>query len=644
VDGKPSGLVGIGSVNSLRNLQGDLIERIEVITNPSARYDAEGEAGIINIVLKKKKNPGFNASFQANTGYPHNHGGSINVNKRFKSLNFFANGGINYRRSPGNGYNEQRFLGEDTTFSFISDRAQLRGGLSGNIRAGIDYSLNKSTIITVSGLYSNSDQNNEVDIQYLDFDENDDLVQEIFRNQDENELDENLEFDFSLTKTFNNDGQKLTVDFKWTDNKDIEAANIFETNITSGDEPLEQRTNNTENQETLLIQSDYVHPFGKVGQVESGYRFTNRIIDNQFLVEEKQNGEFIPFEGFDNTYRYNEWIYAAYIQGLYRIGDYSVQAGLRLENTDINTFSLATDEEVNQNYTDLFPSVFFKRTISQASSVKLSYSRRISRPRFRLLLPFSNFSDARNFRQGNPNLMPEYTNSVEFEYVKNGKKASFQTAVYYRNRNNVIQRLQFVDSSDIASDFPITISVPINLGVENSYGHEISMSYDVNDWWSLNFNSNLFYSQVEAAFNDTQLTIGSVTWNVNAEDQNLNFEALNWNARFVSKLNLPGDIKFQTAVRYRAPTKQAQGRRLAFYTIDLGLSKDVFKGKGNVSLAIQDLLNSRVWRQNIEDEDFISSREFQWRERQTLLTFSYYINKQPRNNRGGGNWDGGGDF
>jgi outer membrane receptor protein involved in Fe transport len=643
VDGKPSGLVGVGSVNALRNLQGDLIERIEVITNPSSRYDAEGEAGIINIILKKKKDPGFNASFSANTGYPNNHGIAATINKRQNKVNFFLNGGLNYRRSPGNGSNEQTFFEEDTTFSFISDRQQLRGGISGNVRLGTDIYLNSNTTLTLAGLYSKSDQDNEVDINYRDFDEEGTLVQEIQREQDENEIDENIELDVSLIRTFQKKGQKFTTDFKWTDNRDIEAAEIVEDNFTNPDASLVQRTSNTENQQSLLIQSDYVHPLADVGQVETGYRFTNRIIDNDFLVEELNDDQYEPIEGFDNTYQYNEWIYAAYLQGLYRMGPYALQAGIRMEHTDILTTSEETDETVVQQYTNFFPSVFLKRDFSKESSVKISYSRRISRPRFRLLLPFSNFSDARNFRQGNPNLRPEFTDAAELEHVRNGKKFSFQQSVYFRNRSNTIQRIQFIDSSNVNAEFPVTIAVPVNLGTENSVGYELSFSYDLLSWWSFNVNSNIFYSRLTSDFDEDNITIGTIVWEVNVDEQNLNYSAFNWNSRLTSRMSLPGGTKFQTSFRYRAPTNTAQGRRLAFYTIDVGLSKEILKGKGNLSFAIQDLLNSRVWRQEINDADFVSSREFQWRERQFLLTFNYYINKKPRPQRDNG-WGGGDDF
>ncbi|MEM7551903.1 MAG: outer membrane beta-barrel family protein [Bacteroidota bacterium] len=642
VDGKPSGLAGIGSTDALRNLPSDLIERIEVITNPSARYDAEGEAGIINIVLKKDQKKGINGSVTVNAGYPENFGTSINLNRRAGKFNTFLTYSFRYRNTPGNGGSNQVFTEEDTTFSFIRDLERSRSGFSNTVRGGFDFFLDDKTTLTFSGLYSISDQETDVDINNFDFDSNGDEVQRVNRFQLEGEDDTNLEFDFSLRKEFARPGQRFDFDFKWTDNDDVETADIIEDNLTNENvEDIIQRTSNTENQQTLLIQADYVEPFTATSKLEVGLKSTNRVIDNNFLAEEQNaSGEFIAISQFNNQFIYDEWIHAAYIQYASEFSDFKYQIGLRSEFSDIETrLSESPEDEADREFIDFFPSAFLSKEISDQSSLKLSYSRRISRPRFRLLLPFSNFSDSRNFFSGNPDLNPEYTNSVEVEYVTNRDKGSFLTNVYYRRRNNVIQRITVVDSinNDFSNNFPFINRIfPVNLATESSVGWEVSVSYDVAKFLTFNFNSNLFYSEVEGEF----------------EGEDFGNETFSWNSRFVSRWDLPADMKLQASLRYIAPRQTAQGERLSITSIDLGLSKDILKDKGTLTIGVSDLLNDRRRRSIIEGENFITRDDFQWRERQWTMTLSYRFNedkndrRRGRGDRGGygGGGDDGGDF
>ncbi len=202
IDGKPSGLTGISTADVLRQLQGDLIDKIEVISNASARYDAEGEAGIINIVLKKEKRSGFNGGITVSAGYPHNHGLSANLNYRKGMVNFFTSLGGSYRTTPGGGSSFQKFTRADTTFSYQKDRTQTRGGLSGNGRFGIDLNIDSKTSVTLSGTYGRNWNTNNAELEYTDFDENDIPTQVVFRTEDESENRQNIEADLNFTRTF----------------------------------------------------------------------------------------------------------------------------------------------------------------------------------------------------------------------------------------------------------------------------------------------------------------------------------------------------------------------------------------------------------------------------------------------------------
>ncbi len=243
IDGKPSGLTGISTADALRQLPGSIIERVEVVTNASARYDAEGEAGIINIILKKDRRAGLNGSFEVNTGWPHNHGGSFNINYRKGKFNLFTGLGVQYNQSPGGGSSYQKFVQEDTTFAYGRKREQLRGGLAGNYRLGVDFNIDEKTSITASGMMSRHWQQNDYTLSYTDFDENDVLTDLVVRSEDEQAEKDNYEANLNFTRTFKTPEQKLTADVRWFISSDHEKSDIDERGDTYGT-PLIQRIDN----------------------------------------------------------------------------------------------------------------------------------------------------------------------------------------------------------------------------------------------------------------------------------------------------------------------------------------------------------------------------------------------------------------
>ena len=616
IDGKPASLSGMSSAEALRNLQSDMIERIEVVTNPSARYDAEGEAGVINIVLKKNRKKGINGSFNANLGYPLSAGASASVNYRRNSLNFFGSYGISYRNTEGGGGSLQRFEKEDTTYYYKRDRDHTRESFSQNVRVGMDYYFTPSFWATASMNYNYSDEDNRTFLTYDDYSGNDILTQQVERQQYELEEDNSLGFGFSLNKKFERKGHKWSLDWNWSDDEDIELADIFEQNLTYDSvRDITQYSSNIEAKKNWLFQTDYIRPFADEGKFEAGIRGTHRLINNDYLVEEEQeDGTLEPLPEFNNNFIYTEDIWAGYFIVGNGNDQFSWQVGLRSEYTLIETKLKVTDEQNTQEYFGLFPSAFLSYKFDDETSLQLSYSRRLSRPRFRSLLPFSNFSDARNFRAGNPNLRPEYTNSFEFGFLENWDKGSVLTSVYYRHRTDIVQRIKRVVNEDE------TISQPVNLATQHAIGLELAWSQDLTDWWSLDANTNLYREE----------TLGSY------EGENLNAEAFTMSARASSRVKYSG-FNLQTSLRYRAPRQSPQGRRKALAVMDLGISKDLWDGKGTVSLSIRDVFNSRRWRSVTETATYYEESDFQWRARQFMLALSYRLKqKQGRGSRGGG--------
>ena len=611
INGKPSGM---GSAQALRQLQASMIERVEVITNPSARYEAEGEVGIINIVLKKNQKKGINGSVDLTAGYPENFGLGLNLNYRRKAVNLFTNIGVRTRKSPGGGEAFQESFSDTTYSAFRTKRDHIRGSESANTQFGLDWFLPNNQTITTSVLYSISDGRNVTDITYKDVNEIGDIIGRTTREDDENEISHDLEGSLNYTRTFDKEKKhKWTIDLQYQLNDDTEKSEIQE--ISDRGIDLTQRVRNVEDQSNLLFQSDYVHPFGNERKFEAGVRASLRNVVNEFLVEERDaNNEWTVFDQFNNEMQYEEGIYAAYLIYGDKPSSFGYQFGIRTEYSDITT-SLAEDGTENpRSYLDWFPSAHFTYDLSEKDQVQLSYSRRISRPRFRHLLPFYGYSDNRSLWQGNPDLNPEYTNSFEIGYLKYLEKGSIMSSLYYRYRTDIIQRITEIDSNNIS------LAYPINLGFQNAYGLEIGLNYDPVKWLQVNWNINGFYMETRGQF----------------EDENLDVDALSFTTRFTTKFRLPHDLDLQSTFDYRGPQDSPQGRRKAMYSWDLGVSKDVWNKKGTITLSVRDVLNSRRWQSITESDSFYRESEFQWRARSIVVGFNYLIN-QDRRKRGGRN-------
>lgn len=628
VDGKPSGLVSFGS-NGLQNLPANMIERVEVITNPSARYEAEGMAGIINIVLKKEGRRGINGSVDLTTGTPDEHGVALNMNLRRNKFNFFTNYGLRYQNSPGSNSQYQEFYTGDTTFitSLIGDRQ--RAGWSNSLRLGADYSLTPQSTLTSAFSWQYSDQDNFSSIQYNDF--INDLSNPVGitrRTDNEKETEPNYEYSLSYKKTFEREGHELNADFRFQDNSEREISDFRERYFTPEDSPtgqldLLQRSDNQEGERNVILQLDYVHPFGKDGKWEAGLRSGLRNINNDYIVEEFADNAWTALPGLSNNVLYGENIYAAYGIVGNKINKLSWQAGLRTELADIKT-ELKQTNEINDRplYINLFPSAHLNYDLPNENALQVSYSRRIRRPHFRELNPFSQYSDARNYWGGNPNLNPEYTDAYEIGHLKRWEKGSLASSIYYQHSTDVIERIrqQLSDTS--------AITLPTNLATRNQYGFSFNGNYEPFKIWKLTGNLNFFRAITEGEY----------------EGQTFDADAYTWFGRVSSRLTVLKKIDLQTTFNYRAPRQTTQGKSKAMYHADLAASMDVLRNNGTLTLSVRDVFNTRRWRSTTEGADFYTDGDFQWRARQVSLTFSYRLNQQKKQEREREGDGGGGDY
>lgn len=658
VDGRPSGLVGLGDNAGLRQIPANLIDRVEVITNPSSKYEAEGSVGIINIILKKDSRKGVNGSVELNggynggydrmplyaSGYPGQYGGAINLNYRKRDFNFFINTGINYRKGPGSGFQYQEFYTANGDIDFITtrDRAHFRGGYSGNVRLGADYYLTDKDIFTTSFLYRYSEDINYTEVIYTDYADVDDLMGYTMRTDDEVERDPNLEYVLSYKKDFAEKDRKLTADIRYQTNFETEGSNIREfTNPTTLPNPFLnnptalQRANNREGERVLIAQVDYTHPFSENGRVEVGYRGSLRNISNKYLVEDQDaNGEWQRINSVSNDFNFNENIQAAYANIGDKIKKFSYQLGMRYEYSYIATELLDTGEENNRSYPrPFFPSAFLSYDLPNKNAVQLSYSRRLRRPRFRELNPFFSFTDARNRYSGNPNLDPEFSHVIELNHIKYFEKGTITSAAYFRRTTGNVDRIRRIENVvENGDSLTLTITQPENLATENAYGLEFTFNAKPYDWWTLDGNFNFF----RAIIDGTNL------------DNNFTADNLSWFMRLTSRFDIKKKTDIQLRWNYRAPNQTPQGRSKALYHLDIGVSQEILKNKGTVTLSVNDVFNSRMWRYETFGPDFYIEGDFQWRARSVTLSVNYRINQQKRRGPGGGrpggDFGGGGDF
>ena len=611
IDGKPSGLVGMSSTDALRQLQGNMIEKVEIITNPSARYDAEGEVGIINIVLKKEKQKGVNGTFDLTTGYPANHGGAYNLNYRRNNINLFSSLGITYRQNPGRGNSYQEFYEGDSTTILRTEREHSRGGVSGNFQLGSDFFLDKYNSVAVSGLFQKADNNNESSLRYKYENVNGERLESIERDEEEHETKEVIEGNVTYRKTFQQKDREWNTTAKYVLSEDFETAELQEVSDIQEKKPVFQRTDNAENEITWLFQSDYVHPFGKDGRFETGAKSTLRNIENDFLLEQRaSDGNYQPVSAFDNHFLYQENIHAAYGILGNKKGKFSYQFGLRWEYSDITTELTESNEKHKYEYHNLFPSSHFSYELKKQNSVQLSYSRRISRPRFRHLLPFYGYSDSRNLYSGNPELQPEFSNSIEAGHLKYWEKGSLLSSVYYRYRTGVVERISISDSVGTTRRFPV------NLSTQHAFGIEFNVSYNPYKWWRLTGSVNFYRAITDGSY----------------EGRELHSDAYTVFNRVNSKFALNKKTDFQLSFDYKAPEQTPQGKDLSMYSLNTGFSREVLKGKGTLSFTVNDIFNTRKRRSITDVPDFYSESEFQWRTRQLRVNFNYRLNQQKKKN------------
>lgn len=644
INGRPSALAGFGSTDALQQLPADAIEKVEVITSPSARYDAEGTAGILNIVLKKEKTRGFNGTINTTVGFPDAASLTTNLNLRKEKYNLFTTIGYSYRTPPGNGFADNTFLNDESAFDRIIEERDINRINSGfNLNLGIEYFLTETSSLTASA-FGRTNDGEDITSNIATGFVGADINRVTLRVEDEQEEEKSAQFSLNYNNDFNTEGHKLTVDLQLSYNEEFKPTPIVENQTFPSAAPIANlNIEDLEFQNEYLAQVDYVLPMGDA-QFEAGYRGNWEQSDTDFFLEEELDlgsGVFVPNIGLINRFVFNQNVNSFYTQFGDKHGAFSYLAGLRLENTrlkgevvgaDVESLQEAIGEDIDinfdKNYLGLFPTLNLIYELAENENLTLGYNRRINRPRGRFINPFPSFSSRTNIFQGNPDLDPAFANAFDLGYLKRWEKLTLTSSVYYQKETNSFERIQ-EETGQITSDGIVIIrSIPINLASNERVGAELGLLYNPTKWLRLNGSFNFFEFNSEGEFNGVDFGAKNTSWF----------------SRFSSKVSLPGSIDWQTNAFYRGPTNNAQTRNKGIFTLNLAFSKDILKDRGTLALNASDLFNSRKRISITETPFFNSESEFQWRERQITLSFVYRINQKKKRSEGrerGGNDDDG---
>ncbi len=553
INGKPSAMAGFGSTDALRQLPADAIEKVEVITSPSARYDAEGTAGILNIILKQEKTLGFNGSVNANIGYPSSSGITANVNLRTDKFNIFNTTGYRYRDAPGNAFFDNTY----TSGRFdrvIEDRVYNRLDKDFNTNLGMEYFLTENSSVTGSIFYRRSNDEDLTENTNRRF-ITDQLNSRTFREEQENQDQDSYQFSLNYVNNFNDEGHKLTADFQYSKDDEIKNSTIEESRTFPDDDLLVlENVFENEKQNEYLIQADYVLPM-EDAQFEAGYRgkLEEEITDYRLDSLDQASGQFVLNENLTNKFTYDENVHAIYSQYGNKFGHFSFLLGLRLEHTqlkgklesefDNNQLQEELGVDVNPNfdkkYLGLFPTLnlIYEFDEEGRENVSLGYNRRINRPRGWYINPFPSRSSRTNIFQGNPDLNPAFSNAFDLGYLKRWDKLTLTSSIYYQRETDAFERVQEPTGQVTTDSIQIIRSLPINLSTENRYGAEAGLMYNPKKWLRLNGSFNYYKFSTTGSFNGVDYGTDNSSWF----------------ARFSSKVTLPAKVEWQTNAFYRGP-------------------------------------------------------------------------------------------
>jgi outer membrane receptor protein involved in Fe transport len=634
IDGRPSNL-------TLEQIPAASIESIEVVTNPSARYDPDGMSGILNVILKKKKEHGFNGMISVNVGagnmdpywYFGKNSVNANLNYRYNKLN------LNLSVSNRNMSNHFGGAMERTVEQYKSTLTQnSMGDFSGgfqNIKLGADYSFNKKNSISFGGTYG-SRSHGRSSLTTNKSLMNGILIQDYSQNSENYDTDHSYEFSGNYKKTFDTKGKEWTIDAFYSKDNGIDSS--FNTKTNTYPNILKQFQNNFTNdsRNTFTLQTDFITPIGNGGRLETGLKLSNKISSNDYSLYNGDNSENMSLD----TTQINDFLYTENLGAAYAIYSNSIwaklkyQVGLRYEVVN-NTFDLKSQilpYDKNKFYSNPFPSAHLRYEFTENNALQVSYSRRVNRPRGRNLNPFIDYSDSLNLSQGNPNLNPEFVDSYELSHYWIHKGTTITSTFFFRQRNDIISRYTTL------IDSVTTMTTYANISQSKSFGAEFLVGQAITKWWKITGTGSYYRTEYSDTSLDNSLT-----------------KDYSWNMQINSQMNFGKVADLQITFNYRAPSLTigtmgfgsqgiGQGQMKENYNIDMGGKINIIKDKLSATIRVSDIFNWWKMDATTTGEGFYSHSTRTRESRAIWVGLSYKFNDyKAKREKKNGNGDDSGD-
>lgn len=581
INGRQSGLT---QSNALDQIAADQIERIEVITNPSSRYDAAGSAGIINIILKKNKKSGFSGQVRLVAGSPNDSRLNPSINYKSNKINVFSNFSI--RSSDYVGLYTTNQVTNSTTSPNYMHRVQNEDRHDDGklLYMGADYFINEHQTITAAFLKNATHDNDKTDLRYLyDSDLGNTTPDSLLTRHGKSlEKRDYSQLEFNYTRTFKQKTKKWTIDVQydwWNSDKKWNLSTqrlIPDAMIYPG-----IRTSSVGNSKDFLAKTDFIQPIDSLSTLEFGIKTEIRTVSSNYLAEEQQDNNWVIYQNIDNDLNYDETITGAYTQFSSKINKFSYMLGLRAEFTDISIKEVENAYSDKKDYNKLFPTVNLSYKFD-GSALQLNYSKRIKRPSLYALYPFNEVTDLNAQYIGNPDLNPSYTDAFEMAFLKNWKTFTLNPSVYYQYEKGFIQDYTYRQDD-------IFLTTPINIDYEIRSGIELSALYNPLKWFQLNAEMNYYHFKQKG----------------NYMEQNLDYSSQNFTARLSTQIKLPAKFSFQGRYNFRGEKRNAQTINQALQSIDFGLSKLLLKDKATIVFDVTNAFNLRQYKSVTTGTDYV---------------------------------------
>lgn len=621
IDGRPSGISGGGRAGVLAGIPASAIESVEVITNPSAKYDPDGMSGIINIVLKKNKLQGTNGSVSQSAGTNNKCNTNIAYSIRKNKINFYSNYSFRYNERFGRGDVNRTTYVADTAIYLTQKNNSNNFNRNHSLKTGLDYNLSDKVTL---GFNATINAENKSEYELLNNNTENMSRQGISAfNRYSGTPNKGIAQDYNINyrKKFSKPKQLLTIESNYSKNNNLTDARYRQENYRENYQEITpfwfyqnnlSTSNFTINSNTL----DYESPVLKSAKLECGLKNINRVIDNDFFSETYSNslGEFVADDSLNNRFIFTEHIYAAYCSFAQTLGKWSFKGGIRAEQANTKSTLVNDNSNYFNNYFNIFPTAYINRKISEKMELQLNYGRRINRPGVGQLSPFADYSNPLILRTGNPYLNPEYTHNTELAFLYNHKKINFSGSFYFRKTVGLIMRNISINGNNQ------TIVTFTNLGSSDNMGLETVSRIEFFKWWNVTLNLNGFRTLIRGTNQDGEINTSNLSWNV----------------KMLSNMLLKNGWSLQLTAMYNARNILAQGVILPMSQIDFALKKDVLKGKGTLTLGVSDVMDEMRFRVSTSGSNFSQQVERKRETRIATLTFNYRFGSgeaAPRRNK-----------